>query len=155
MVLDHVAYAGLYAGLSPDLRRALDHLASTNWSDVPIGRHAIDGDALVAIVSDYETQSADRVPWEAHRRYIDVQYIHRGVERIGHAPLESLVVGTYDAERDLVTATGSGTFVTLTPGTFAILWPHDAHRPGVWVDGPAQVRKIVLKVATAMGLRAG
>lgn len=148
MVLDHLAHVGRYVGLSPELRRALDHLASTNWTSVPIGRHALDGDAMLAIVSEYETQSADRVPWEAHRRYVDVQYVHRGVERVGYAPLESLHVGDYDVERDLVTATGSGTFVTLGAGAFAILWPHDAHRPGVWVDGPAYVHKIVLKVAT-------
>lgn len=149
MVVDRIAHAGLYTGLSPRLGRALEHLASTDWTDVPVGRHLVDGEALVAIVSDYQTQSADRVPWEAHRQYIDVQYVHRGIERLGHAPLETLSVESYDADRDLVTATGAGTFLTLTAGAFAILWPHDAHRPGVWVDGPTLVRKIVLKVAVA------
>lgn len=149
MVLDCIGRAGLYWGLSPQLRRALEHLDGTHWTDVAVGRHALEGDALVAIVSDYETQSADRVPWEAHRRCIDVQYVHRGVERIGYAPLESLSVNGYDASRDLVTATGSGSFATLSAGSFAILWPDDAHRPGVWVDGPVRVRKIVLKVAVS------
>lgn len=149
MVLDRIAQSSLYSGLSPRLCRALEHLASTDWTHVPVGRHSLDGELLVAIVSDYHTQSADRVPWEAHRRYIDVHYVHRGIERLGHAPLETLSVESYDADRDLVTAIGAGTFLTLTAGAFAILWPHDAHRPGVWVDGPALVRKIVLKVAVA------
>lgn len=147
MVLDRIDRADTYRRLSPLLDAALAHLTRTDWGASAPGRHAVDGARLVAIVSDYDTQPADRVPWEAHRRYIDVQYVHSGVERIGHAPLSALLAGPYDDQKDVLPATGPGGFVTLTAGTFAILWPHDAHRPGVAVDGPVRVRKVVLKVA--------
>jgi YhcH/YjgK/YiaL family protein len=114
---------------------------------MPPGRHDVDGSRLFAIVSDYATRPADDVPWEAHRRYIDVQYVHSGVERIGHAPLSRLAAGTYDGERDLLPAAGPGEFVTLEAGSFAILFPQDAHRPGIAVGAPQPVRKVVLKVA--------
>lgn len=147
MVVDRLACAATYHGLSPLLRRALQHLAETDWHALPPGRHDVDGSRLFAIVSDYDTKPADDVPWEAHRRYIDVQYVLSGVERIGHAPLSRLDAGAYDDGRDLLPASGPGEFVTLDAGAFAILFPQDAHRPGVAVDAPQPVRKVVLKVA--------
>jgi len=147
MVLDHVSHAAQYGGLSPLLQRALGYLTSTDWGRRATGRHDFEGDALFAIVSDYQTRPEPEVPWEAHRRYIDVQYVHSGAERLGYADLATLAAGPYDETRDLVPADGVGTWVTLAAGSFAILWPHDAHRPGVAIEEPAAVRKVVLKVA--------
>lgn len=146
MVLDRLDWASVYFPLSPGLRRALEHLQATDWSATGTGRHDIDGDALFAIVSDYQTRSSADVAWEAHRRYIDVQFVHSGVERIGHAPLAALTVTGYDEARDLVTARGDGGYVTVAAGMFAILWPQDAHRPGVTGRRRSVVRKVVLKV---------
>jgi len=147
MVLDRLGHASTYAALSPGLTRALRHLATTDWGAMAEGRHPIEDDRLFAIVSDYDTREAGAVPWEAHRRYIDVQYVHAGIELIGYAPLAALTRGDYDADRDLVVAEGTGGFVALEAGSFAILWPQDAHRPGIAVGAPRRVRKIVLKVA--------
>lgn len=148
MVQDRLESASIYSTLSPRLAQALHHLQHTDWARVAEGRHDVDGDRLFAIVSDYETRASETVPWEAHRRYIDVQYVVSGRERIGYAPLASLAVGDYDPGRDMVAATGDGECFTLRAGEFAILWPQDAHRPGI-VDGATatQVRKVVLKVA--------
>jgi biofilm protein TabA len=147
LVLDHLSQAPLYEGLSPSLARALRLLAATDWSACPTGRIEFEGDDLFATVSDYRTRPSSDVPWEAHRRYIDVQYVHAGGERIGHTTLHELTLHGYDAARDLVTADGEGTFFTLHAGHFAILWPHDAHRPGIAIGDPLDVRKVVLKVA--------
>jgi biofilm protein TabA len=147
VVLDHLNRRALYAGLSPGIDRALEHLAATDWSHTLPGRYEINGDRLFAIVSSYETQPLERVPWEAHRRYIDVQYLVAGAERIGYAELTSLTAGEYDAHRDCLSASGAGGTVALTAGSFAILFPHDAHRPGVDLDRSTRVRKVVVKVA--------
>jgi biofilm protein TabA len=146
MVLDSLARASRYAHLSAILSRALRHLTLTDWNAHPFGRHLLEGGDIVAIVSEYDTQRAEAVPWEAHRRYIDVQYVHSGIERIGFAPLSTLKVGAYDDERDLVRATGEGGYITLPAGSFAILWPDEAHRPGIALDESVRVKKIVLKV---------
>lgn len=147
MILDRLSHASTYGGLAPRIQRALQHLATTDWSAVGPGRYELEASNLVAIVSDYETQPEPQVPWEAHRQYIDVQYVHTGVERIGYAHLSSLDVGTYDEARDLLPATGTGGFVRLPAGSFAILWPHDAHRPGIADGASERVRKVVVKVA--------
>ena len=87
MVLDQLAHARLYGGLSPILQRTLDYLVTTDWEGSATGRIEFEGDDVFALVSDYDTRPSESVPWEAHRRYIDVQYVHRGTERIGHAPI--------------------------------------------------------------------
>jgi biofilm protein TabA len=137
MVLDRLASASRYADLSPILGRALRYLTATDWSVHPLGRHALEGDDLVAIVSEYYTQGTDMVPWEAHRRYVDVQYVHAGIERIGYAPLSTLEAGVYDGQRDLVSATGEGGWVTLPAGSFAILGPTKRTVPGLPSTGPS------------------
>ena len=43
--------------------------------------------------------------------------------------------------------TGQGDVVTLTGGTFALLFPHDAHMPRLALGAPEPVKKIVIKIA--------
>jgi biofilm protein TabA len=31
-------------------------------------------------------------------------------------------------------------------GTFLVFWPEDGHMPGIAVDAPAPVRKVVIKI---------
>ncbi len=52
---------------------------------VALGRHDLDGDDLFALVQEYTTRAADECVWEAHRRYIDVQFVVTGAERMGVA----------------------------------------------------------------------
>lgn len=148
MILDQLQHRSIYAGLPPRLLRALDFLAATDLPALSAGYHEIDGSNLYAIVQDYDTRPEEGCVWEAHRRYCDVQYVASGVERIGHAPLHRMHVRTpYDETRDVLLLSGDGDLLTLHAGAFMILWPHDAHMPGVAHAAPARVRKVVLKVA--------
>ena len=54
-----------------------------------------------------------------------------------------------DYEKDYLNGTGPGTFVDAPAGMVFVLWPGDAHMPGMQVQGASPVRKIVLKVALA------
>ena len=59
------------------------------------GRHPIDGEAIFALVSTYETEPEGARSFEAHRKYIDVQYLLSGREIIHWAGRElgSLAIG--------------------------------------------------------------
>ena len=85
--------------------------------------------------------------WEAHRRYIDVQYMVKGTERIGVGHLSQFVQEPYDPELDVIWLTGEGDFLTFPEGTFMIFWPEDAHLPRVMVHEPAEVIRVVVKIA--------
>ena len=56
------------------------------------------------------------------------------------------------AERDLLFYIGMENESTLTmvPGSFAVFFPTDVHRPGCVVDQPEAIRKVVVKVRASL-----
>ena len=116
---------------------------------LPVGKIPIQGDQIYALVQDNTTKTRDQGVWEAHRKYIDVQFVAAGVEEMGYANIQTLTVKQpYDEQVDYALFDGSGSFVTVAAGSFTIFFPEDGHIPGSAVDGqPAAVRKVVVKVA--------
>ena len=149
MVCDLLANAHLYAALGTRIARGLQFLAETDLASLAPGRHELDGKRLFALVSDYTPKPPAEGRWEAHRRYLDLQYVVSGVERMGVAPIDRLTAGDYDADRDLLWLSGTGDFLTFGAGQFMILWPGDAHMPGIDAGVPGPVRKVVVKIAVA------
>jgi YhcH/YjgK/YiaL family protein len=147
MVHDHIKYRSAYFNLSPGIRLALEYLGHTDLGALREGRHDVDGDRVFALASDYDTRCSTDTFWEAHQRHVDVQYVHAGVERIGYGDLADFTCEPYDQDRDLVVALGeSDRSVSMGPGNFAILFPHDVHMPGLTGQSVARVRKVVVKV---------
>jgi biofilm protein TabA len=148
MILDLVGHRERYGGLGFELDRALDYLADTDFAALEDGRHPIDGDVNFSLVSTYETEPESARSFEAHRRYIDVQYLLSGREIIHWAPLQELTpAGDYSVEKDIVFLAGDPRArLQLTPGSFAVFYPEDGHKPNCAWDGPRQVRKVVVKV---------
>ncbi|MDR1989384.1 MAG: YhcH/YjgK/YiaL family protein [Acidobacteriaceae bacterium] len=147
MILDELAHAEQYDALGPLFRVAFAFLRRHDLASLAPGRHALMGDDVCAMVADYETKPRARVPFEAHRRHIDVQAVVSGAECMGVAPLDAIDREPYDEEKDVLFGAGRGEYFALWPGRFAILFPHDAHAPGVAIDDvPMSVRKIVIKI---------
>jgi YhcH/YjgK/YiaL family protein len=147
MILDLVTNRHLYAPLGPAIARALDYLERTDLAALAAGRHELDGDRLYLVASEYLTKPAAEGRWEVHRRYVDVHVVVRGTERVGYAPAQRLDVTSHEEERDIAWLAGSGEFLTVQPGDFMVLWPGEAHMPGMAVDAPGPVKKIVVKIA--------
>ena len=150
MFTDRLANAGLYRHLHPRIAAALDWLRATDLASVPIGKTAIDGDEIFALVQEYTPKDAALVKLEAHREHWDVQYVAQGAERMGWVNLAEVSVSEpYDAERDVAFFSGTASFIRVPAGSFAIFGPEDVHMPGVAADGEdasSVVRKIVVKV---------
>jgi len=148
MFIDQLANTAVDSTLPPHVRRAIEYLRTTEMASVPQGRYELDGDRLVALVQEYTTKAAADCKWEAHRKYIDVQYVVRGVERMGYVDIAAVrEVEKYDADRDVAFFEPGHNYVTVPAGTFAVFWPHDVHSPQCAVDEPSPVRKVVVKVA--------
>lgn len=149
MILDLLANASLYRGLSARLVAALEFLEATDLVALPLGKTVIDGERLFALVQEYQPKPASVLKYEAHRRYWDVQYVVSGLERMGWNTLSRMTVNQpHDVERDVAFFTGSGDTFLVAAGTFTIFGPHDVHMPGIEPGGVAAstVRKIVVKV---------
>ncbi len=146
MITDTIEHATLYYRLGPGVKVALEYLAQAELLEADPGRHELDA-GCCAIVQDYRTAPRGEKRWEAHRKYIDVQYLASGVELIGYADRSSLSsTDAYDDANDIEWFEGEGSFIRAQAGTFAVLFPHDAHMPGVAPGTPGPVRKVVVKV---------
>ena len=150
MIIDQIRNAALYSS-NPRLRRALDYLAGTDFASLPPGKVELDGANLYALIIESETRLKEECLFEAHRNYADVQYIVRGTEKMGYAPVGRLSeVEPYDPQKDAAMLKGEGDFFTATPGTFVVFYPEDAHMPSVAVnDKPGPVKKVVVKIRLA------
>ncbi len=148
MIIDNIENAELYKGIGAGIHAALEYLAKKDFSALAPGRYDIEGDHVFALVQKYETRPRNKGIWEAHRKFIDVQYIAAGIELMGYAPTGKLaLIEPYTAEKDVVLMTGEGDFLTARPGMFFIFFPGDAHMPGIARDKPAAACKVVIKVA--------
>ena len=84
---------------------------------------------------------------EAHRNYLDLQYIVKGEETVGWAPLDTLEVAKeYDPEKDISMHTGHVDFVRVQAGYCYVVFPEDGHMPGVHLDEPHDFVKLVIKL---------
>src|SRR6266542_1440678 len=147
MIYDNIANAHLYASLSPRIKQAFEYLQTTDLSALPVGRIELDGKNLYVVVQEYSSKLKEQGKWEAHRRYIDLQYIHQGSEKMGYAQIGRLKQGDYNPDKDYLALSGDGEFLTLESGDFMLLWPNDGHMPGMAIAAPIPVKKVVVKIA--------
>ena len=148
MIIDSIQNRARYERLGTGIAKALEYLARTDVSKMATGRYDLDGDNVYALVQRYDTKPREKGVWEAHRRYIDVQFVASGVESMGYAPIGSLTVTQpYAADNDCVLLAGTGDFVTAAAGTFVVFFPEDAHMPCLACGAPPAVCKVVVKVA--------
>jgi YhcH/YjgK/YiaL family protein len=147
MIADALARADRYRGLGARFDTAFDYLARTDFAKIADGRYAVDGERVFALVQRYRTKPDADGRWESHRRHIDVQLVVRGVERMGVVSLDRFAPEPYDEARDVMFHTGAGDAVTVAAGHFTIFWPEDVHSPGLAAGEPADVLKVVVKIA--------
>ncbi len=149
MIVDMLANAGRYRGLSPLLDRGLEEMERLVAQPPADGRHELAGADLYTSLSSYTTEAPAARGFEAHRRYIDIQVVLRGGETLYWAPLDAMnPQGEYSKADDIAFYEGLPSIaVPLEPGWFTVLFPQDAHKPGCLRGSPSRVRKLVIKVA--------
>lgn len=125
-------------------------LRDTDLKNLPAGRHEIDGDNVYAMVTIAPTKDLDSTKFESHRKYIDVQYVIDGEEKIAVEPVANATVTVpYDDAKDIAHYSGEGETYTATPETFFIFFPINAHRPSITPGGNEIDKKLVIKVRAA------
>lgn len=151
MVIDTLQNAILYYHLNPRFAKAFQYLTATDFSQVQKGKYEVDGTDIIAIVNEYNTVPASGEQMEAHKKYIDIQYIVSGQELIGHDfLLQQSPSKAYDADSDYWLFGGTPAFFSkMQEGMFAIFFPTDLHMPNILVKESSPVKKVVMKVSVA------
>ena len=133
--------------LNKKIINGLNYLVSTDFSSIEDGRYEINEYAYVNIQT-YQTK--ENALFEAHKEYIDIQYVIEGEEKIGVANIDDCTPEiSYDKEKDiefLNLKTNKSTYYPLTKGEYMILYPQDAHKPSITLNSKSTVRKAVVKV---------
>lgn len=171
MILDHLSRADLYFALGPRFQQAFEFLRRSDLLQLPLGKHEIEGEKVFALVQEYSPKPRAVGKFEAHERYWDVQFVAKGVERMGWVVRSRLAISEpYDPAREVMffessPYNGIGDFFLVAEGFFTVFGPEDVHMPGVAVaentasdsvfssilQGPPNqlVRKVVVKVDPA------
>lgn len=135
-----------YAGIVPGLEEAIatvESLQSMEPATYPLsngGKVVVNAPAL--------TRDGEGRNLEAHRNFLDIQYIVEGEEYMGWAPTDALDVAVeYSAQKDCSMHSGACEFIHIPAGFCYIVFPEDAHLPQVHLNGKqTQERKILVKL---------
>ena len=147
MILDTLENAHFYYGISTKFAIALKFLKNTDFSNFNEGKYEVDKDNIYALVQTYNTKLNENELFEAHRKFIDIQYVIQGEELLGYTNIRELrPKSVYNEENDIFFLEGTGDFFKLFPNNFAILMPQDAHKPAIAINQPSLVKKVVIKI---------
>lgn len=147
MIFDHIKNKDNYREFK-SLYKALNFLDTLYKGEfLEKGEILIPNELFCNPVS-FTTKPEGECKFEAHRVYSDLHYIVEGVERIATADITTLDVDTeYNEDKDIGFYFGNADgYYDLKPGQFMVCFPNDAHKPGVAVKNPENVKKIVFKI---------
>ncbi|MBN2396158.1 MAG: YhcH/YjgK/YiaL family protein [Candidatus Atribacteria bacterium] len=147
MILDKIENIQFYNGIGVRLKQAFEYITATDFSEMTSGRHEINAEMFV-LVNDYITKTDIAKVLEAHKKYIDVQYLLKGKELIEYESYDNhLISQAYDEVNDYLLYKPYGTSkLKFTEGMVAVFFPEDLHMPGIIDGNPCSIKKIVVKV---------
>lgn len=127
--------------------KAFAFMKNQDLKNLSPGKYPIDGKDAYASITNDPSKKLEDAKWESHQKYIDLQYVISGEEKIGVAPVvTSTVINPYNPAKDAANYTADGTYYIATPSQFFLFFPSDAHRPNIKVDGYDIVKKLVIKI---------
>lgn len=147
MVFDSIANAHRYYNLLPGIKDVFDYVENHMKNPVENGRYDVSENVYV-MVKRYPTEPADKLRYETHKKWVDVQVMINGTEYMGWRSVNPAEwPDPYDPETDASFHPDmTGTDLKVEGGMFVIFFPEDAHKPGYYIHEPEDVEKLVFKV---------
>lgn len=151
MIYDRLNNYKQYGVLGNKFELAFNWLKNTNLKEIEPKRYDI-SDGIFANVQTLKTKPMNEKKWEVHRKYVDIQYVITGKEKMGYGILEDFkkVVSPYDVEKDVefldILDSKKYNFVDVQMGDFVIFYPNDVHAPMLSVDEDREVKKVIVKI---------
>lgn len=146
MIIDSLENMSIYDNIPQNVI----NFVKTLTPETEIGRYEIDKNSY-ANIDVYETKNLKDCKFEAHKNYIDIQMLLSGIEELDYTPAKDLIVSEkYDEKRDIMFFENPDRIsdsVILEVGKFALIYPHEAHRPQVAFNTKLKtVKKVVIKI---------
>lgn len=143
MIICPIKDLGRYTAIIPGLEEALATVnALTDYTPRTI---PLSGNNRIMIQTNTTKPPRN---CEAHRKFLDIQCIVKGSEVMGWADVSALTpVNDFNEAGDVGLYSGDLNFVKINAGNCYVVFPEDAHAPGVHLDTPTEFTKLVIKLA--------
>ena len=133
-----------YAAVIPGLEEAVEVMASV--TDLTPRTIPLSGTNRV-IIQSYNTKLPAEGKPEAHREFLDIQYVVEGEECVGWAHVDSLTLeGDFNTDSDIGFYTGKVDLMRIGAGNCYVVFPEDIHMPGIAVEESKPCIKMVVKL---------
>ncbi len=135
----------------PDLWKAAFDYLNKDLIAAEAGKYPVKGNEVVAMISGYQTKNIEDARWESHRKFIDLQYLIKGEEKMGLLPLEKAKAASeYREDQDVILfGDQEGEYYMANQEVFFLFFPGDVHRPCIRTGESMPVKKLVIKIAFA------
>lgn len=147
ITLDRLENADAHTPRHPLFDRAFAFLRRSDLAELPPGPYTIEGDRVFATVWAGSGRQRADAKLEAHRKFIDIQYIIAGPEEMGWKQIDACrdIAAPYRPDDDIIFYNDPpATWTPVPSGSFALFFPEDAHAPLV---GSGDIHKVIVKVA--------
>lgn len=145
MIADSLKNCDKYAFCHEGFDKAFAFLKKATEENLPVGRYEIDGDRVFAFIQEYTSKTESS--FEAHKNYIDIQFILSGTEVMKVCDASQMKVSVpYTEDVMFFEDNERASVLVIEAGEYGIFFPWDAHKPGLCFDTPAEVKKAVVKV---------
>ncbi len=128
------------------LQQAIQTIQSINLDTIENGKYVV-ADDFYYNVFEYEPKLENDIEYEAHRKYIDIQAVAKGIDKLMYTDVKDLELSVdYNDEKDVAFYKNSDnqSCTILRPGSLVVLYPKDAHK-SVRVENGV-IKKIVGKL---------
>lgn len=151
MIKDNLQNLAYYNYFNPDIKFGLKYVRDTDFSALENGKYELVEGKIYANIQEYITKPEAECQYETHKKYVDIQFMIKGEEKIGTGKIEDFEeTSDYDEEKDIVFLSCNDEskvkVITLKEREYAIFMPNDVHMPSLQVNEPSSVRKVVVKV---------
>lgn len=149
MICDLKDWAQEKHAFHPVIHQAIAFIQHTDFSGLQPGKIEIIPGKMFCLLQEMVTVPAEQMRAESHFDFVDIQYLLQGEETIGVARRRGdEVIVEQRLPHDIVfyRQTYNEIPVALLPGMFAVLFPHDLHRPCCQSHGESLIRKAVIKI---------
>ena len=154
MIYGNMNNTGSWAAYPESIARALNYLKDKDFVTMEPGVYEIEGKDIYVQVINANADIIEKKRPEVHRKYVDLQFSPEGGEIIGFATdtgnneLDEELFDTKDIK--FYKNMENEVFIKMNPKDFFVFFPWDVHRPGCTELGPKQIRKVVVKINTAI-----
>ena len=143
MILDYTKNLAVYEKLLPRMSVYKEYIDQLH--ELPVVRYEL-GEGEFFSIQEGTTRPLEGALYEFHESYCDLQIMIEGSEMMKWQELTHLEKENFDQEADIGFATGAGQLVSIEAGMFYLVFPHDAHMPGLYTSQENYFKKAVFKL---------